>query len=73
MKTERYGNCLFGALTLMARFRTFRVRADWKNRVVPHLYVLDERGRKWHFRVVRDVMPDPLCYFVFVGKFARMR
>jgi len=68
-----YGNCLLGALVLMVRYRTWRLRALWRGSVIPHFYVVDRDGKKWHFRVVQDVLPWPLGALLFVGKYRRMR
>lgn len=62
------GNCLLGAVWLMVRHRSFCLRASWRGRTVPHFFV--RVGESWwHFRLVRDVLPHPLCYLWFRGRF----
>jgi hypothetical protein len=67
------GNCLIGALVLMVRLRSLRVRAMRSQCGLPHFYVLDRRGRGYHFRLVRDFLPPPFCFLLFLGRFAELK
>ena len=67
------GNCLLGALVLMVSLRTPRLRAVWRGRVVPHFYVVERDGTRWHFRVVRDVLPWPFFWVWFRGRYDVMK
>lgn len=74
MPRDRLGNCLCGAACLMWRFRTLGVRyLVPKGGRVPHFYVVDRRGRKWHFRRERDVLPWPFRLLWFRGRVRKMR
>ena len=66
-------NCLVGALWLMCRYRTWKLRILWRGRTVPHFYVIDRKLREWHFKLVDDVLPWPLCFFLFRGHYTRLR
>ena len=67
-----YGNCLIGLLVIIARLHrkgqiiVLRNNDCW----VPHLmYLVDETY--YHYKLERDVMPHPLCYLVFKGRFVK--
>jgi hypothetical protein len=66
------GNCLLGAMWLAVQHRTLQIRALWRGRWVPHLFVRTADGSYWHFRLVRDVLPHPLYYLWFRGRFERL-
>lgn len=69
----KYGNCLTGALYLMWRYKTWKLRIITSGLFhMPHFYVIDRNGNKWHYRLEYDVLPYPLTFFVFRGKFARL-
>lgn len=64
------GNCLLGALVLMARKRTWRVcaTATWW----PHFYVIDRNGLRWHFVMARPLLPPAFRYAWFLGYYRAM-
>lgn len=67
----RYGNCLVCALVLLWRERASRPRFILRRRpgtIVPHFMVRSDAGLH-HYRVVKDVLPWPLCYLLFKGRF----
>lgn len=69
------GNCLIGAAILAWRFRQYspRIKILWRGRRVPHIVVrLQQRKRTVHFKYVRDVLPLPLGYTCFIGKFCEL-
>lgn len=61
------GNCL--AFAFMMKYRKgakiMRVR---KVGHCPHYFCKLGKGNIVHFKLVRDILPFPLCYFLFVGK-----
>lgn len=66
-----YGNCLVGAIALMWIERSRRPRFILRRRPgtsVPHFMVLSETGLH-HYRVRKDILPWPLCYLLFQGRF----
>lgn len=66
-----YGNCLFCAFALLWRERANSPRFVLRRRpgtLVPHFMVRSDTGLH-HYRVVRDLLPWPLCYLVFEGRF----
>lgn len=71
-KNLRLGNCLVGALYLTYKLWPAKITMLWRGRTIPHFYVIDANGAKWHFKVVEDVFPDPFCYLVFLGRFERL-
>lgn len=67
----KYGNCLFGALVLLytehhnnPKF-ILRVRPD---SLIPH-FMIRTKDSLIHYRVTRDILPFPLCYIIFEGRF----
>jgi hypothetical protein len=60
-----------GAVWLLWWRRTWRLRILWRC-CVPHFYVVDATGRRWHFKRRRDVLPWPLRPLWFVGQFVEM-
>lgn len=69
-----YGNCLLGALILALRHPGGHlIVTRHPPCLVPHLIWCDQQGRRWHYRLCHDILPWPLCYVVFAGKFARHR
>ena len=70
--TEQNGNCLLGAILLMWRLRSLRLRVLWYGRIVPHFYVKDKDGKSWHFKLRDDLLPWPICYLWFRGRFEQM-
>lgn len=67
----QYGNCLTGALVLLWTERKnqpkflLKVRPGTK---VPHFMVKSNTGLH-HYKTSKDILPWPLCYLVFQGKF----
>ena len=70
----KYGNCLFGALVLLYTERRnnpkFIIRARPQT-FVPHFMVRSKTGLH-HYKVNKDVLPFPLCYFIFAGEFQKL-
>lgn len=67
----RYGNCFIGAIVLMWKERGNSPRFLYRRRpgtFVPHLMVRSDTGLH-HYRTDRDLLPWPLCYLVFEGRF----
>jgi hypothetical protein len=70
----KYGNCLFGALVLLYTERRnnpkfiIRVRPQT---LVPHFMVRSKTGLH-HYKVNKDILPFPLCYFIFAGEFQKL-
>lgn len=62
-------NCLLGGLALMACLPSARL--SWLRRKgrAPHFYVTDQAGTRWHFRRRCDLLPDPLRWVLFIGRF----
>lgn len=66
----RYGNCLTGAIALMFLKRTFKIKMLFRSKIdIPHFYVTDKKGRKWHYEVVEDIFPFPFGLLLYKGKF----
>lgn len=66
-----YGNCLVGAIALMWMERGRRPRFILRRRPgtsVPHFMVLSQTGLH-HYRLKKDILPWPLCYVLFRGRF----
>jgi len=67
----KYGNCLAGAAVLMWRERNnnprfmLNIRPGTK---VPHFMIKSDLGLH-HYRVSEEILPWPLCYVVFKGRF----
>jgi hypothetical protein len=67
----KYGNCLTGAMLLMWRERNNNPRFLLKIRPgtkVPHFMVKSRNGLH-HYRVSKEILPWPMCYMVFQGRF----
>lgn len=67
----KYGNCLTGATLLMWKERKNRPKFILKIRPgtrVPHFMVKSDSGLH-HYRVSKDILPWPMCYIVFRGRF----
>jgi len=63
---------LVGSFYLMWKHRTWRLRVLWQGRIIPHLYVVTKDGVRWHFKVVEDLLPPPLCFLWFMGRYEIM-
>lgn len=66
----KYGNCLIGLMIIM-------FTAEEKGRIIvkksdhcwiPHL-LFQTKSKIYHYRVIKDVLPWPLCYLLFRGEF----
>jgi hypothetical protein len=71
-------NCLFGALLLMVVLRTFRLKIlpwSFASGRMPHFYVLDSQGKAYHFKRLRDYLPEDsgLRPFFFLGVFKELK
>lgn len=67
----KYGNCLTGAMLLLWRERNNNPRIILRSRPgtkVPHFMVRSSNGLH-HYRTSKDILPWPLCYIVFQGRF----
>jgi hypothetical protein len=67
----QYGNCLFGALVILWNKRKekpkFMIRFRPQS-YVPHFMITTE-NELHHYKLDRDVLPWPFCYFLFQGSF----
>ena len=66
-----YGNCLLGAMVLLWRERKNSPRFIAKRRPgtrIPHFMVSSKTGIH-HYRVSQDILPPPLSYALFRGRF----
>jgi len=70
----KYGNCLFGAFVLLWTERKnnprFIVRCRPETRI-PHFMVIT-KDCLYHYKMVKDILPWPLCYIVFLGEFQKL-
>jgi hypothetical protein len=69
-------NCLLGALALMVVLRTYKLKIlHWNDGFIPHFYVLDNQGKAFHFKRVRDYLPEDsgLSPFFFLGAFRELK
>jgi hypothetical protein len=64
-----FGNCLFCAVVLWLRYGGKIIMSYRPGTRVPHWMVVDRSGSLRHFRVVRNIMPWPMCYVIFLGRF----
>jgi hypothetical protein len=66
------GNCYCWALILKffhgGEVFTLGSEVGAKGREVEHYMLKDRNGRIRHFKRVFDFLPEPLCYFCFIGK-----
>lgn len=65
-------NCLMGAVILMVYFRTFRIKALLRRGRLPHFYVINNKGEKWHFKREKDFLPAPYNSLAFIGNFVKI-
>lgn len=68
----QYGNCWLGALSLMIRFQTFDIKPLWLGRIIPHFYVTNDEGIKWHFKLYIDILQWPLSFLLFKGYYTTL-
>lgn len=66
------GNCILGALVLWLRhggmIELHPSRPTW----ITHCVVRCQDGRRRHFRLERDILPLPIGYFLFLGRFEEL-
>lgn len=68
-----FGNCLFCAFFIWLRYGGRIITSFRPGTRVPHWMVVDRQGNLRHFQVVQNILPWPLCYVVFVGRFEIVR
>ncbi len=56
----------------MCVLKSVKIRALWRKSVIPHFYVIDRSGKKWHFKLVEDLLPFPFYFLWFVGRYERI-
>jgi hypothetical protein len=66
------GNCLFCAYVLWIWTGGTIVKTYRPGTRIPHWVVLGRDGHLRHFKVVRDLLPEPFHYIVFLGRFERI-
>lgn len=67
----KYGNCLVGACVLLWNKRKMNPKFILRyrpNTYVPHFMVKTEDSLH-HYRVKKNILPWPLCYIIFQGRF----
>jgi hypothetical protein len=64
-----YGNCFLGALYLLVRLRGSKLRYLWRRTLLPHWYVVDREGVKWHFRREEHILDPAWSWVWFKGRF----
>lgn len=62
------GNCFVCACVIWCIYGGKWVTTTRTGTRVPHWLVKCKDGKVRHFVVVRDILPKPLGYFLFVGK-----
>lgn len=70
----RYGNCLFGSFVLLWTERKNNPRLIVRYRPqtrVPHFMVIT-RDNLYHYKIIKNVLPWPLCYIIFMGEFQKL-
>jgi hypothetical protein len=65
-----YGNCLIGAIVLALWLRKFKPIILWRGRIVPHIMMIGKDNKYYHYKLVSDFWPPPLCFLCFRGCFA---
>jgi hypothetical protein len=71
--TPRLLNCYLGALLIRRRLggrvRSMKVKGWWRPR---HYFCQTPDGQLWHFKRLRHILPWPLGYLLFWGRFENM-
>ena len=65
------GNCLICAFFLWLFKGGSIIMAYRPGTSVPHWMVKCRDGSLRHFKVVKDILPWPLCYVLFLGTFEK--
>jgi hypothetical protein len=67
----KYGNCFTGAVMLLWTQRDHKPRLILRTRpgtMVPH-FMVKTNSEIHHYKVHKEILPWPLCYFFFEGRF----
>ena len=67
-----FGNCLFFAVWVKARYCAKLMWIRRPNEICPHWYCKMPNGNIIHFKLVSDVLPFPFNYLLFKGKVAKL-
>ena len=62
------GNCLVGACVIWCLHGGRWVSTTRIGTRVPHWLIVCKDGKVRHFTVVKDILPKPLNYLLFIGK-----
>ncbi len=67
-------NCLLGAIILCFIFKTTNLKIHIRKNRFPHFYVIDPKTNiKWHFTIIKDLLPSPLYFVLFIGQFKTIK
>lgn len=70
----KYGSCFIGAIVLMFKLKTLKIRIHQRHRFdPPHFYVITSDGVKWHYGVVEEILPKPFGWMIYKGEFRPMK
>ena len=66
------GNCFVCAVVLWVFYGGELIKSYRPGTRIPHWIVLCRDGHLRHFTVVRDLLPDPFYWILFLGRFERI-
>lgn len=71
----KYGNCLIGLLIILLTIKKRGKIICQKSKYdfVPHLLFRTNDGEIHHYKLIRDILPWPFCYFLFEGHFVKQK
>lgn len=69
----RYRNCFTGAIGLMFKLKSVRLKVFYYRGDLPHFYVVDKNNHKWHYAVERDFLPFPIGLLIYKGKHKKLK
>jgi hypothetical protein len=64
----KYGNCLIGAIVLMVKRRTWKIRCVRGQYLWFHFFVIDNNNRAWHYTEL-DIDNASICPLIYSGRF----
>jgi hypothetical protein len=67
----KYGNCFIGALYGMIKLKSLKLRILQRG-IVPHFYIIKNK-KKYHYDVVRDILPFPWGLFIYQGQLKEIK